>query len=293
MKKKYMAFGLPVAALATLGAAAGVAAYGAGDDPALPGVFASADAGSAVDEAFTLLQQESDEEGDATAPEDRIDDFIQRLAGALGIDEQTLRDAIGETTLEMLEEGVASGEIPEELADAIRDRVADGDLAGPFFGGRGFGHGFGHGFPGGAIHEGRFGFAFAFGGAGGVDSEDIAGFLGITEDELGDALADGSTLGEVAEANGKTTDELKQFITDTITEAVNAAVADGDLTQEQADRTLEKLGEHIDGIIDGSFGPRGPFGGMHPPFPSPFGPDGEERESDGSADDGEASVPTA
>lgn len=288
---KYMAFGLPVAALATIGAAAGVAAYGTGDDPDLPGIFASADAGSAVDEAFTLLQQESEDEDDATDPEDRIDDFLQRLAEALAVDEETLRDAIGETTLDMLEEGVASGDVPEEIADAIRERVADGDLVGPFFGDRRFGHDF----PGGGIHEGRFGFAFAFGGAGGVDSEDIAGFLGITEDELGDALADGSTLGDVAEANGKTTDELKQFITDSITDAVNSAVADGALTQAQADRTLEKLDEHIDGIIDGSFGRRPHFGGMHPPFAGPRGPHGEERESDSedSEDDGEASVPTA
>ena len=45
----------------------------------------------------------------------------------------------------------------------------------------------------------------------GVDVADAAAFLGITEEELKDQI-DGSTFLQIAEANGKTTEDVRAFL---------------------------------------------------------------------------------
>jgi polyhydroxyalkanoate synthesis regulator phasin len=120
--------------------------------------------------------------------------------------------------------------------------------------------------PGGALGPGAGAFGgprLFFGGA----SEELAAFLGISLDQLESELsAEGATPGSVAEAHGRTRDELKSFFTEQAEANANDAVAAGTMSQEDADNLLEDLTSRIDDIIDG----QGPFVGAGGPGPGLF-----------------------
>lgn len=173
--------------------------------------------------------------------------ILDRVAQKLGISSDTLGEAIESSLNEEIDERVASGDLTQEQADAIKARIAalpdDALLGGP--------HGRGFGGPGRHGH-----FAMAVGA-------DLAEFLGITTEELRTELqADGATLATVAAAHGKTRDELKSFLTSQIKARLDERVANGDLTQEEADERLANRTEKIDDIIDRELpGPGRFFGG--------------------------------
>lgn len=62
--------------------------------------------------------------------------------------------------------------------------------------------------------------------------------LGLTVDEVNTRLANGETLSEIAYTEGYTLEEFQALIIEVRTIAINAAVAAGDLTQDQADWML-------------------------------------------------------
>ena len=72
----------------------------------------------------------------------------------------------------------------------------------------------------------------------------LATFLGISQDQLKTELqAANATLATVAQAHGKTRDELKSFITSTAKTQLDQAVTNKKLTQQQADNALVHAGE--------------------------------------------------
>jgi hypothetical protein len=88
-------------------------------------------------------------------------------------------------------------------------------------------------------------------------SEEFATFLGISLDQLESELsAEGATPASVAEAHGRTRDELKTFFTEQQQAQLNDAVAAGTMSQADADQRLADFASRIDDIIDGnvSFG---------------------------------------
>ena len=64
--------------------------------------------------------------------------------------------------------------------------------------------------------------------------------LGLTPEELFAELHSGKSLAEVAEAQGVDTETLQDAMQAARVEAIQQAVEDGTLTQEQADRILER-----------------------------------------------------
>ncbi len=132
----------------------------------------------------------------------------------------------------------------------------------------------------GPFGPGRFGGVrggMPFGPGFGASTEDLAADLGMTPDELTAAFEAGQTLPEIAEANGVDLDELFAQRTADIEDHLDDAVAEGDLTEEKADRIEEMIAGFADG--ERSFGP-GRFGGERGgmPFGPGFGgpsPDGE------------------
>ena len=171
--------------------------------------------------------------------------FLDRVAEKLGITSDTLREAVKDSASDEIDERVASGDLTQEQADAMKERIADApdEALGGFGHGPGFGRG-GH---------------FFFGG------DELATFLGVTADELRTELqADGATLASVAEAHGKSRDELKAFLTEQIKTHLDEEVADGRHTQEEADQKLAAFTENLDEMIDGTLPAFGP--GMHRGF---------------------------
>jgi hypothetical protein len=69
----------------------------------------------------------------------------------------------------------------------------------------------------------------------------IAETLGLTPEGLFTELHSGKSLSEVAEAQGVDTEALHDAMQTARVEAIEQAVEDGTITQEQADRLLDRL----------------------------------------------------
>ena len=154
------------------------------------------------------------------------DDFINRLAQNLGVTPDRLREALKQTALQQVDAALAAGRLTPEEAQRARDRINSGDFPG-------FGPG-GPGGRGGGLH---------------ISHEGIAEFLGITPQQLRTELQ-GKSLAQVAQAHGKTRDQLKQFIVSSAQTRLAEAVRTGRITQQQADRMLEALNRNLDQMID-------------------------------------------
>lgn len=147
--------------------------------------------------------------------------------------EQTLSSRV-DRIVDRLSGLVEDGTIDEEQAEAVAEELAE--QTGP-----GRGHGWGH----------RMGEALALG------LETAAETLGLTEDEVRAAVQDGTTLAELAEAQGVETQTLVDALVAAAEERVAEAVADGSLTQEQADAILAGVEERISAHVEEGFTGRG------------------------------------
>ncbi len=120
---------------------------------------------------------------------------------------------------------VADGTITQEQADTIAESLAD----------RGFGRG----------HHRH---AFRAG-----ESEVVTELLGLTEAEIRTEIQAGSTLAEVAEANGVATQTLIDALVTEHQEHLDQAVTDGRLTEEQAAERSADLEERVTARVNGEF----------------------------------------
>ena len=96
-----------------------------------------------------------------------------------------------------------------------------------------------------------------------VMQDAMAEALGITHAELEERLAAGDTAWTIAQEKGLTQDEFVQLMSDARSAALNQLVADGVLTQEQADWMLSRMGSMMqNGFGNGAGGCMGAgFGG--------------------------------
>ena len=245
--------------LAIAGTAAGiVAAQTGGSTPAATEDQATSTPKSGDSDSSTP------DDSNATDKETRRDEYLDALADNLGISREALDGALSDTALEMVDKALADGKITQDEADKIKEKINSGDF--PFFGGPGFGHGFAKGF--------RAGFCA------GANIEDIADFLGVDVSVVRDGLMNEQSLAQIAEANGKSRDELKSYLTSNVTDKLTQAVTDGDITQAQADEKLQNFTDNLDEMIDRT----GPLFRGGPRF---HGGPGHFRDRDG----GDSSTP--
>jgi hypothetical protein len=90
--------------------------------------------------------------------------------------------------------------------------------------------------------------------------EAAAEAIGITEDELREAIVSGQTLAEVAEANGVDPAAVVAAMVAEAEEHLAEAVADGRITQEQADERRADLEQRITDLVNGELELRHPGG---------------------------------
>jgi hypothetical protein len=211
----------------------------------------------------------------ASQDDSRTSSFFDAVARHLGISSQELEDATRAAAIDQVDAALEEGRITEEQAEELKSRIESGDVPpflgpGLFFGGpRGDGE-----------HEFGFGFGFHFG----EKLDAAAEYLGVTEEELRSALREGKSLAEIAEEQGKSVDGLKDALLAAAETRLNEAVADEELTREQADRILERLRERIDDLVNASgdnrfrFHFRGNGPGFGGPFPAPEQENGAEPE---------------
>jgi uncharacterized protein YidB (DUF937 family) len=98
----------------------------------------------------------------------------------------------------------------------------------------------------------------------------LADAIGLTPDELNAELASGKTLTQIAEAKGVTQEQLAAALETSVKAGLDKAVADGVLTQAQADQMLNQMGGDYSWMIShmsnfgGGFGPGGCHGNFVP-----------------------------
>ncbi|MBN1813153.1 MAG: hypothetical protein JXA14_15060 [Anaerolineae bacterium] len=177
---------------------------------------------------------------------------IAELAEAKGVALQDIADALVAAHAERLQQAVENGRLTQEEADEriaemeanILEHLESGEFVGP--GGPG-----GPGMPGGP-RGGHFG--------GGAPFDVLAEALGMTVEELRDALADGQTIAELAEAKGVALQDIADALVTAHAERLQQAVENGRLTQEEADeRIAEMEANTLEHLESGEFvGPVGP-----------------------------------
>jgi hypothetical protein len=167
--------------------------------------------------------------------------FFEAVARNLGISTERLEEATKAAALEQVGAALEAGTITEEQAEELRSRIESGDTL--FFGG--------------------FGLPRTHVDVGGKLSA-AADYLELSAEELHERLDGGQSLAEIAEAEGKSVDGLKQAILDDARSRLDEAVNEGRLTAEQAEAMLDRLESRIDDLVEANFeGPR---------FERPFGP---------------------
>jgi hypothetical protein len=187
--------------------------------------------------------------------------FLDAVAKHLGVSRERLDEATKAAALEQVDAAREAGRITEEQADALEARIEAGETPpffGPFFGG---------------AHGGMPHF--------GVDLAAAAEYLGVSEAELRGRLALGESLADVAEAEGKSVDGLKEALVADAEERLDEAVDDGMLTEEQAKTMLDRLRSRVDALVEGELprwrGHRGGPPGFPGAFPDPRGMRPPER----------------
>lgn len=179
-----------------------------------------------------------------------LDQYIKDLAKNLGVDEQKLRDAMKQTALDEINRLEAAGSISKDMADKFRNAVNSGDFS---FGLPGLAPEKPKNAPGGE-HDGLFG-VFGLGSFGALDPmgavDDLAKFLNVDRAGLLSELTSGKSLAEIAQAHGKSRDDLKNFLGDEVKQKLQQGVASGKMTQAQADKAQQQFADNLDRLVDG------------------------------------------
>jgi lambda repressor-like predicted transcriptional regulator len=163
---------------------------------------------------------------------------------------QALRSAIRKDADEAVEDGVLTKKqadrLVEKLSKAVNKLVEQSGRRGLEFGFRGPGFGLG---PLGPVEKEILPDVFP-----GADlMETAAGYLGMTEAGVRAGLRDGKSLADLAKDKGKSVEGLKQALRNAIRKDADEAVEDGVLTKKQADRLVEKFGNAVERLVEGSF----------------------------------------
>ena len=90
---------------------------------------------------------------------------------------------------------------------------------------------------------------------------ELADFLGISQSQLIEERRSGKTISEIAEAHGKTAEQLKNFLINEADSKLQSLLKEGKITQEQYENMKTRALERINGMMNnewhGRFGMRG------------------------------------
>ncbi|MEE6296119.1 hypothetical protein [Georgenia wangjunii] len=161
--------------------------------------------------------------------------------------------------LERLKEALSGlvddGTLTQEAADSVAETLAGSDVL------AGRGH-----------HGAR--------GTGGVSLDAAAEALDLTTEELRAELEQGSTLADVAETQGVETAAVVDALVEAASERLEAAVADGSLSQAEADERAAALEKRMTEAVEQGVAP-GRRGGRSAPAPAGRGDGGTTEAPEG------------
>lgn len=174
----------------------------------------------AQDEADTSDDDVASEEGAVGKP------------GRHGVLDEVLDDLVAEGTIDQAD--------AEAVAEAMDERIQEFRADHPGRRGRGHGPRLGPGGPG--IGRG----------------DELPDALGMTHQELRNALADGQTLEEIAEAAGIDLAEVANERLDDGQDRLDEALADGSIDEERAEAAQKRIDEAREAIENGDLPAHGP-----------------------------------
>jgi hypothetical protein len=149
--------------------------------------------------------------------------YEQMLAQQLGISVDQLKAAQESARNAMIDQALANGNLTAEQAARMK-AAAPGEIR------RHVGK---------AVHNAA---ADVFAAA--------AKTIGISTDELKQQLSQGQSLSGVAANHNVSRDQLKAGIMTEVKAQLQAAVSNGNLTQQQADKLANAASQHLDSVID-------------------------------------------
>ncbi len=125
--------------------------------------------------------------------------------------------------------------------------------------------------------DGGHGMGFRFGASGHSLVDIVAQVTGLEKADIIAELQSGDTFAQVAEANGKTAQDLvNAFVADRET-VLDQAVADGRLTQAAADTMLATMQTNVEQHVNGTWQPRGAGNGGQCPLGNTPGTGAQSR----------------
>ena len=177
--------------------------------------------------------------------------FVRRLAQALDLPRERVDAAIREVLSGMVDEAARNGRLSSEQAAALRQRIAQGQYRlVPPMGVPGHGWGGKHRPGGPFLREGQ---PARLGGL----LQALSDTLDLTPGQILDRLWQGKTLAQIAEEQGVSRQQVTDAIIGPAKRRLDAAVAAGRLTPQQASQRLERLKERGNALLDRKFTPPG------------------------------------
>ena len=180
------------------------------------------------------------------SPDEASKTVVEDAAKQLGVAPEQLNAALKQALENRIDAAAESGRITKETAESMKQRLESQDY--PFFGEPALG-----GFRGGRPFR--------------IGVDTAAGFLGLSQDELREAIEDGKSLAQVAKDRGKPVDGLVDALVDAQIMELDKAVANGRLTTSRRDDIVSGLRERTEDFVIGvrggfrkghGFGFRGP-----------------------------------
>ena len=159
--------------------------------------------------------------------------FLEKLAGRLGVDQNTLVSDITQAAKDAVQAAQDQGLISSARAAEIEKAIDNGGLWAVL----------GRGRPVTPVP-----WAAAFLGPGVV--KDVASYLGMTDKDIFTELASGKTLAAIATEHGKTAADLESYLLSQLKTRLDKAVADGKLTQDRETTVLQNAQTAIDRFVN-------------------------------------------
>ena len=160
--------------------------------------------------------------GTSGSPFDYVTKFKEALAGILGISVDEYDAAVDKAEQQVIDQAISEGQLTEEQAEKLRSRL-DREAVGA-----GLGRAFGK------TDKGHSGFD-------GVSLRSVAAEkLGMELVDLQTELDNGKTIAALAEEKGVDTQTIIDAYLAQVKAKLDEKVANGDITQEQADSHLEQ-----------------------------------------------------
>jgi polyhydroxyalkanoate synthesis regulator phasin len=175
--------------------------------------------------AFGGVAQAQEPAADKAA---RHEEYLEKLAQKLGVTVEALEAAQKAVRDEMIDEAVAAGRITAEQGEKLKS---------------------------GEIGEFRAGHGERVKHAVVNIFESAASILGLSNEEVRAGLQEGKSLNNLATEQGVSNFEAQ--LVAKLTADIQAKLADGTITQEQADRLMENLVEHVSQIVNHEGGKMG------------------------------------